>query len=54
MLSTAYFFLNYFFISVFLAGRVGFSLVAVSRGYSVVGVHGFLIAVASLTAEHGL
>ena len=31
-----------------------FSLVAVSRGYSLVAVHGLLIVVASLVAEHGL
>ena len=30
------------------------SLVAVSGGYSLVGVGGFLISVASLVAEHGL
>ena len=30
------------------------SLVAVSGGYSLVVVHGLLIAVASLVAEHGL
>ena len=54
MLSTAYFFLIIFLFLYFWLGWVGFSLVAVSRGYSVVGVHGFLIAVASLTAEHGL
>jgi len=29
-------------------------LVAVSRGYSPVAVHGLLIAVASLVVEHGL
>ena len=32
----------------------GFSLVAVSRGYSLVAVHGLFIAVASLVAEHRL
>ena len=32
----------------------GLSLVAASRSYSAVAVHGFLIAVASLVAEHGL
>ena len=31
----------------------GFSLVAVSRGYSLVAVHGLLIEVASLVVEHG-
>ena len=34
--------------------HMGLSLVAVSRGYSPVAVHGLLIAVASLVAEHGL
>ena len=33
---------------------VSFSLVAVSRGYSVVVVHGLLIVVASLAVEHRL
>ena len=32
----------------------GFSLVAVSRGYSLVAVHSLLLVVASLIAEHGL
>ena len=32
----------------------GLSLVAASRSYSAVAVHGFLIAVASLVAENGL
>ena len=32
----------------------GLSLVTASRGSSVVVVHGFLIAVASLVAAHGL
>jgi len=32
----------------------GFSLVVVSRAYSLVAVHGFPTAVASLVAEHGL
>ena len=31
---------------------VGFSLGAASGGYSLVGVHGLLIAVASLIVEH--
>ena len=30
------------------------SLVAVSRGYSLVAVHGLLLSVASLVAEHRL
>ena len=33
---------------------MGFSLVAASGGYSVVVVHNFLIAVASLIEEHRL
>ena len=33
---------------------VSFSLVAVSRGYSVVVVHGLLMAMPSLVAEPGL
>ena len=33
---------------------VGFSLVVVSGGYSLVVVHGLLIVVASLVAGHGL
>ena len=32
----------------------GFSLVALSRGYSVVEIHRLLIVVASLVTEHGL
>ena len=31
----------------------GFSLIAVSRGYSLVVGHGLLTVVASLVAEHG-
>ena len=37
-----------------LCSCVDFSLVAVSRGYSLVEVLELLIAVASLFAEHGL
>ena len=33
---------------------MGFSLVVVNGDYSLVAVHMFLIAVASLAAEHGL
>jgi len=33
---------------------MGFSLVAVIRGYSLVAVHGLLIVVASLAVEHKL
>ena len=36
-----------------LCGCEGFSLVAVSGGYSLVVVCGLLIAAASLVAEHG-
>jgi len=32
--------------------HMGFSLVAVSRGYSLVGVHRILFAVTSLVREH--
>ena len=32
----------------------GLSLVAASRGYSLLRLHGLLLAVASLVAEHGL
>ena len=31
-----------------------FSLVAVNRGYSLIAMHGFLIAVTSVVVEHGL
>ena len=34
--------------------RVGFSLVAESRGHTLVAGHGLLIAMASLVAEHKL
>jgi len=37
---------------VFVAAR-GLSLVALSRGYSLVVVHGLLVAVASPVGEHG-
>ena len=33
---------------------VGFSLIVVSKGYSVVDEHGLLIAAASHVGEHGL
>jgi len=51
--------LNYFFLFHLLAVLglqccVGFSLVAMSRSYSLVAVLGFLILVASLVAEKGL
>ena len=52
-------FIYYNFICLFLAVLclhycVGFSLVVASMGYSLVAVHGLLIEVASLVAEHGL
>ena len=37
-----------------LGCSMSFSLVAVSGGYCLVEVHGLLIAVACLVAEHGL
>ena len=48
-----YFILFYFWLPWVFIAACGLSLVAVSRGYSV-AVHGLLIAVASLVAEHGL
>ena len=52
-------FLNYCFIYLLLAVLclcccVGFSVVVMSRGSSLVVVHRFLIAVVSFSAEHGL
>ena len=47
------FFLNKFMYSI-IFGCMGFSLVAASRGYSLIAEHGFLIAVASRVTEHGL
>ena len=45
----------YLFLTVLgLHCHAGFSLVAESRGYSVVEVHGLLIVVVSLVAEHRL
>ena len=38
----------------FFVAACGLSLVIASRGYSLVAMHGLLIAVASLLAEHGL
>ena len=46
-----YLFIYFWLLWVFIAAR-GLLLVAASRGYSV--VHGLLITVASLVAEHGL
>ena len=46
---------TYLFLAVLdLCCYAGFSLVVESRGYSLVAVHGFLIAVTSLVAEHRL
>ena len=45
----------YLFMDVLgLCCHTGFSLVVVSRGYSLSAVHGLLIVVASLLVEHGL
>ena len=47
--------LTYLFLAALGLGAVcRLSLVAVSRGYSLVGVHRLLIAVAPLVVEHGL
>ena len=57
------FFLFKFYVFVFiylllavlgLCCRAGFSPVAASRGYSLVAVHGLLVAVASLAVKLGL
>ena len=47
---------NYYYYYFFwiIVATWAFSLVAVSRGSSLVAVYGLLIAVASLVAEHGL
>ena len=52
-------FLKYIYIYIYwlcwvFVAACGLSLVVESRGYSLVVVHGLLIAVASLVAEHGL
>ena len=50
-------FLIYFILFLAVLGLyccMGFSLVAVIRGYSLVAVHGLLIVVASLAVEHKL
>jgi len=44
----------FFFAVLDLRCCVGLSLVVVSRGYSLVSVHGLLIVVTSLVADHGL
>ena len=50
--------MNLNFMCVFIFGYTGssllLSLVVVSRGFSLVAVHGFLIVVASLVVEHKL
>ena len=43
-----------FFAALGLCCCTGFSLVEASRDYSLVAVHGFLIVMASLAAEHRL
>ena len=47
-------FIYLFLVVLGLCCCVGFSLVVAIRVYSLVAMHGFLIAVASLVAEHGL
>ena len=57
MVSLSLFYLKRIIIIFFFLDHcccVGFSLVAVSRGSSLVAVYRLLIAVASLIAEHGL
>ena len=46
-------FLKQFFLCWCFVAALGFSLVAASRGYSLVPVHGLLIVMASLIVEHG-
>ena len=58
-LDQSLFFYYYYFVYLFLAVVglcccMGFSLVLMSCGYSLVAVHGLLMAVASSVAEHGL
>ena len=53
--SDGVFFFNYLSLAMLcLCGRVGFSVVAGSRGCSLVAVHGLLIVEAFLVVEHGL
>ena len=49
-----YLFMDSFSVVLNLHRCVGFALVEASGAYSVVAVHGLLIAVASLVAEHRL
>ena len=49
---TFYFFF-YFWLCWVIVAVHGFSLVAVSRGYSLVAGHGLLTVLASLVAQHG-
>ena len=43
----------YFWLCWIFVAAWGFALVAVSRGYSLVVVHGVLVVVTSLLFEHG-
>ena len=55
--SFLFFFFNFIYLLLTVLGLcccVGFSLVVAIRVYSLVAMHGFLIAVVSLVAEHGL
>ena len=44
----------YFWLCCVFVATYGLSLVVVRGGCSIVAVHGFIIAVASFVAEHGL
>ena len=46
-------FIYYFWLHWVFTAAHGLSLVAASRGWSLVAMHGLLTAVASLIAEHG-
>ena len=50
---SSYLFIDFWLCWVFMAVR-GLSQVVASRGYSLVAVHGLLIEVVSLVADHGL
>ena len=52
--NTIYFGLFYFWLSWVFTAAHKLPLVAESGGYSLAAVHGLLIVVASLVAEHGL
>ena len=49
-----YVFIDWHLVVLGLPCCVGFSLAVASGGYSLVAVHGLLIAVASLAVEHRL